>query len=63
MNSETIFGEAEILEINEAGSLTTFLKSAPRYHFGAYPALDMHAIPYAKQRPVEWCNSGGAAPV
>lgn len=47
MNSETIFGEAEILEINEAGSLTTFLESAPRYHFGAYPALDMHAIPYA----------------
>lgn len=36
-----------ILEINEAGMLTPFLKSFDRYVFGAYPEVDMHAIPYA----------------
>lgn len=36
-----------ILEINEAGTLHPFLKSLPKHEFGAYPELDMHAIPYA----------------
>lgn len=35
-----------ILEINEAGSLTPILKNFGRYVFGAYPEVDMHAIPY-----------------
>ena len=38
--------EMSVLEINEAGSLTPFLKQFEGYVFGAYPALDMHAIPY-----------------
>lgn len=36
-----------ILEINEAGSLTAVLRNFGRYAYGAYPELDMHAIPYA----------------
>jgi len=36
-----------ILEINEAGKLTPYLKQFGRYVFGAYPEVDMHAIPYA----------------
>ncbi|GGA25402.1 hypothetical protein GCM10010981_12440 [Dyella nitratireducens] len=39
--------EISILEINEAGNLTPFLKQFEHYVFGAYPAVDMHAIPYA----------------
>jgi SAM-dependent methyltransferase len=35
-----------ILEINEAGSLTPFLRTFPGYAFGAYPEVDMHAMPY-----------------
>ncbi|KQW46666.1 MULTISPECIES: methyltransferase domain-containing protein [unclassified Roseateles] len=35
------------LEINEAGTLTPFLRTLPRYTFGAYPEVDMHALPYA----------------
>jgi len=35
-----------ILEINEAGKLTPFLKQFGGYVFGAYPEVDMHAIPY-----------------
>ncbi|WP_229632117.1 class I SAM-dependent methyltransferase [Pseudoduganella violaceinigra] len=36
-----------ILEINEAGTLTPFLRRFGGYVFGAYPEVDMHAIPYA----------------
>lgn len=35
-----------ILEINEAGSLSPILKNFGQYVFGAYPEVDMHAIPY-----------------
>jgi SAM-dependent methyltransferase len=35
-----------ILEINEAGTLTPVLRQFGRYVFGAYPQLDLHAIPY-----------------
>lgn len=35
-----------ILEINEAGSLTPILKRFKKYTFGAYPQVDMHAMPY-----------------
>jgi ubiquinone/menaquinone biosynthesis C-methylase UbiE len=35
-----------ILEINEAGTLSPVLKNFGRYAFGAYPDVDMHAIPY-----------------
>jgi len=35
-----------ILEINEAGNLTSTLKQLDGYVFGAYPHLNMHAIPY-----------------
>jgi len=38
-----------ILEINEAGSLSPTLKLFPRYIFGAYPEVDMHAIPHADE--------------
>ncbi|SEI16746.1 class I SAM-dependent methyltransferase [Paraburkholderia hospita] len=36
-----------ILEINEAGSLSPVLRKFPGYVFGAYPEVDMHAMPYA----------------
>ena len=35
-----------ILEINEAGMLTPVLRRFGRYVFGAYPEVDMHALPY-----------------
>jgi SAM-dependent methyltransferase len=35
-----------LLEINEAGTLTPVLRQFGGYVFGAYPELDMHAIPY-----------------
>jgi SAM-dependent methyltransferase len=35
-----------VLEINEAGSLTPILRRLPGYRFGAYPAVDMTALPY-----------------
>ena len=35
-----------ILEINEAGTLTPVLRQFGGYVFGAYPEVDMHAIPY-----------------
>lgn len=37
----------KILEINEAGNLTSVLKQFDHYVFGAYPEVDMHALPYA----------------
>lgn len=38
-----------ILEINEAGSLTPVLKTFGHYTFGAYPEVDMHALPYGDE--------------
>lgn len=35
-----------ILEINEAGTLTPVLKFFGRHVFAAYPAVDIHALPY-----------------
>jgi SAM-dependent methyltransferase len=35
-----------MLEINQAGTLTPYLKQVGGYVFGAYPDLDMHAIPH-----------------
>lgn len=40
-------GNVAILEINEAGSLSPVLRKFPGYVFGAYPEVDMHAMPYA----------------
>jgi SAM-dependent methyltransferase len=40
-------GNLAILEINEAGNLTPVLRKFPGYVFGAYPEVDMHAMPYA----------------
>ena len=36
-----------LLEINEAGNLTPVLKTFGRYTYGAFPQVDMHALPYA----------------
>ncbi len=36
-----------VLEINEAGTLTPVLRTLGRYTFGAYPEVDLHALPYA----------------
>lgn len=36
----------DLLEINEAGSLTPILENFGHYTFGAYPEVDMHALPY-----------------
>ncbi|AGX88396.1 class I SAM-dependent methyltransferase [Candidatus Symbiobacter mobilis] len=38
--------DVAILEINEAGRLTPFLQMFGQYTFGAYPEVDMHALPY-----------------
>ena len=35
-----------LLELNEAGTLSSTLKKFANYTFGAYPAVDMHALPY-----------------
>lgn len=35
-----------LLEINEAGNLTPFLKNFGGYVFGAYPDVDIHHLPY-----------------
>ncbi|WP_200938231.1 MULTISPECIES: TylF/MycF/NovP-related O-methyltransferase [unclassified Methylobacterium] len=35
-----------ILELNEAGGLSQYLRKMPGYTFGAYPEVDMHALPY-----------------
>ena len=37
----------KILELNEAGTLHPFLKKFPGHVFGAYPQVDMHALPYS----------------
>lgn len=41
------FAELSILELNEAGTLSQFLRQSPKHVFGAYPEVDMHALPYA----------------
>lgn len=43
----TLAQKIKILEINEAGNLTSILKQFDHYVFGAYPEVDMHALPYA----------------
>ena len=35
-----------VLEINEAGTLHGVLQRMPHHTFGAYPEVDMHALPY-----------------
>lgn len=35
-----------VLELNEAGTLSPTLRDLPGHTFGAYPAVDMHALPY-----------------
>ena len=35
-----------VLELNEAGTLHPFLSQLSGHVFGAYPAVDMHALPY-----------------
>jgi len=42
----SLANELSILEINEAGTLTPILKTFKQYTFGAYPEVDMHAMPY-----------------
>lgn len=37
----------QVLEINEAGTLTPVLRAMPGYTFGAYPEVDLQALPYA----------------
>lgn len=36
----------QLLEINEAGMLSPVLRQFPGYTFGAYPEVDMHALPF-----------------
>jgi ubiquinone/menaquinone biosynthesis C-methylase UbiE len=36
----------DILEINEAGMLTPVIKHFGGYIYGAYPEVDIHALPY-----------------
>ncbi len=35
-----------VLEINEAGTLHPVLARMPKHQFAAYPAVDMHALPF-----------------
>jgi SAM-dependent methyltransferase len=39
--------ELRVLEINEAGALTRYLRALPRHTLGRYPAIDMSALPFA----------------
>lgn len=38
---------AALLELNEAGSLSPLLRTFGHYTYGAYPEVDMQALPYA----------------
>lgn len=55
--------QVAVLEINEAGNLTPLLKSFGGYTFGAYPEVDMHALPFADGSfdvvilPIPWSTS------
>lgn len=44
-NNKT-YKSLRILEINEAGMLTPYLKCFPNYVYAAYPEVDMHSLPY-----------------
>jgi len=37
----------EVLEVNEAGNLSPVLRQLPGHVLAAYPAVDMHALPYS----------------
>jgi SAM-dependent methyltransferase len=37
----------KVLEVNNAGDLTKFLRRFPRHQLGCYPDVDFHALPYA----------------
>jgi hypothetical protein len=37
----------EVLEVNNAGDLTKFLRRFPRHQLRCYPDVDFHALPYA----------------
>ena len=41
--------EIKLLELNEAGTLSTILRRLPGHVFGAYPEVDMHALPYPSE--------------
>ncbi|WP_235212700.1 MULTISPECIES: TylF/MycF/NovP-related O-methyltransferase [Burkholderia] len=43
------YRDLHVLEINEAGTLSPLLRRLPSYTFGAYPEVDMHALPYPDQ--------------
>jgi hypothetical protein len=36
----------DILEVNEAGGLTQFLRCVPGHRIGSYPDVDLHALPF-----------------
>ncbi|QIG48821.1 methyltransferase domain-containing protein [Nordella sp. HKS 07] len=40
-------GQVSILEINEAGNLSTTLKQFPGHVMAAYPTVDMQSLPYS----------------
>jgi SAM-dependent methyltransferase len=40
--------EVSILEINEAGMLSPYLRQFGKYVFAEYPAVDIHALPYGE---------------
>jgi SAM-dependent methyltransferase len=42
-----MYKDLKILEINEAGMLSPFLKLFPHYVYASYPEVDMHSLPYA----------------
>jgi SAM-dependent methyltransferase len=41
--------QLRILELNEAGTLHSILSQMPGHIFGAYPQVDMHALPWPDQ--------------
>ena len=45
--TQTLFQSLRVLEINEAGNLTPYLRCLKGYTFGAFPQVDMHDMPYA----------------
>lgn len=48
---ETGFARSlDVLEINEAGSLTWVLKRLPKHRIGRFPAVDMTKLPYENDR-------------
>ncbi|BCM92012.1 hypothetical protein IAD21_03891 [Abditibacteriota bacterium] len=47
---EQAFREAQLLEINEAGQLSPFLRLLPRHTLATYPEVDMQAMSYEGNR-------------